>query len=159
MNDRMKQTRTILMSVFCGYLTLAVLATVLFETGILESGTATGNAQAEFMTEVVMELMTLGNIWLALRLFKMSLIRQDLLDRGQEALRKWGVLRLSLLGIPMVADALFYQIFLNTTFGYLAIILLICQPFVYPSMARCEFEVSSDNTNTNEETNDSHSKL
>lgn len=155
----MKQTRTVLMSVFCGFLTFAVGAALLFETGLLETGTATGSPQTEFIVETVMELMTLANIWLALRLFKTQYVRHELQTHGHEAHRKWGVLRLSLLGIPLVANTLFYEVFLNTTFGYMAIILLICQPFVYPSQARCEYEITADNANENEEANNRHSQL
>ncbi len=140
----MKQTRNILMGFFLGALLLTGLIVVLFETNTLEQGTAVGNSQVEFVLTVAMELLSLGQIWLALRLFKMKVVKQDLIRRKADALRKWGVLRLMLLDIPMVFNALFYELFLNTTFGYLAIILLICHPFVYPSLARCESEISAD---------------
>jgi hypothetical protein len=59
------------------------------------------------------------------------------------ALRKWGVLRLSMLEVPLLANTLFYYIYMNTTFGYMAIILLICLAFVYPSMNRCLADVEN----------------
>jgi hypothetical protein len=31
---------------------------------------------------------------------------------------------------------------MNTTFGYLGIILLLCLPFVFPSLSRCEAETT-----------------
>ena len=155
----MKQTRNILMSVFVGAIVLTALIILVFETGLLEQGTAIGDSQKEFVITVVMELVTLAQIWLALRLFKIKQVRQDLMARKEVALRKWGVLRLYLLDIPLVANALFYELFMNTTFGYLAIILLICQPFVYPSMTRCEAEVSQENPDKHEENNDRHSQL
>lgn len=141
----MKQTRNILMAFFLSALLLTGGIVVLFETNILEQGMAVGNSQAEFVLTVAMELLSLGQIWLALRLFKMKVVKQDLIRRKADALRKWGVLRLMLLDIPMVFNALFYELFLNTTFGYLAIILLICHPFVYPSLSRCEAEVETEN--------------
>lgn len=140
----MKQTRNILMCVFVWALVLTALIVLVFETGLLEQGTAIGDSQIEFIITIVMELLTLAQIWLALRLFKIKQVREDLLTRKEIALRKWGVLRLDLLDIPLLANALFYELFMNTTFGYMAIILLICQPFVYPSMARCEAEVTSE---------------
>lgn len=124
---------------------MAFLIVLLFETGVLEQGTATGSSQQEFVITVFMELLTLLQIWLALRLFKFRMVHDDLMARKETALRKWGVLRLELLLLPMVANALFYELFMNTTFGYLAIIQLICLPFVYPSLARCESEVAPDN--------------
>ena len=155
----MKQIQTFLMSVFWGFLTLAVVELLVFETELLESGIAVGNSQAEFATEVVMELMTLGNIWLSLRLFKIGKVKRDIANRGIEALRKWGFIRLYLLNLPLVANVLFYELFLKPTFGYLAIIILICLPFVYPSLARCESEVTPDNVYENEEINNHHSQL
>lgn len=98
-----------LMTVFVGALALAALIVTVFETGALEQGTAVGNSQVEFVITVVMELLTLGQIWLALRLFKIRQIRQDLVSRKEFALRKWGVLRLEILDIPLVANVLFYE--------------------------------------------------
>ena len=155
----MKRTRNILMTFFIGGILLPIIIVLLFETDVIMSGTAVGATQSEFVLTVVMELLTLAQVWLALRLFKMKLVKNDLLARKETALLKWGTLRLSLLDLPMLFNALFYEIFLNTTFGYLALILLICQPFVYPSQARCEFEATPDTVNDNEETNDSHSQL
>ena len=133
------------MAVFVGALVLTGIVVLLFETDILLAGTAVGNSQVEFVMTVIMELLSLGQIWLALRLFKLKMVKQDLVARKEVALRNWGILRLLLLDIPMLFNAIFYEIFLNTTFGYLTIILLICQAFVYPSLARCEAEVTPDN--------------
>ena len=57
---------------------------------------------------------------------------------------KWGMLRLLILEAPMVIDTLLYYIYMNTTFGYLAIILLLCLPFVFPSLNRCLAETSEE---------------
>ena len=155
----MKKTKNILMGFFIGGVLLPILIVLLFETDVLISGTAAGRTQDEFVLTVVMELITLADAWLALRLFKINFVRKDLLARKEVALMKWGALRMFLLDMPMLFNVFFYEIFLQTTFGYLAIILLICQPFVYPSMARCESEVTPDNTVDHEETNDHHSQL
>ena len=133
------------MTVFVGALVLTGIVVLLFETDILLAGTAVGNSQVEFVMTVIMELLSLGQIWLALRLFKFKMVKQDLVARKEVALRNWGILRLLLLDIPMLFNAIFYEIFLNTTFGYLTIILLICQAFVYPSLTRCEAEVTPEN--------------
>ena len=87
-----------------------------------------------------MELVTLADAWLALRLFKMEIIRSDLQRRKEVALLKWGTLRIFLLDMPMLFNAFLYEMFLQTTFGYLAIIL-------------------PDNAVENEETNNHHSQL
>ena len=147
------------MGFFIGGILLPIIIVLLFETDVLMSGTAIGATQPEFVLTVIMQLLTLAQIWLALRLFKLKIVKNDLLARKEAALLKWGTLRLFLLDMPLLFNAFFYEIFLNTAFGYLALILLICQPFVYPSQARCEFEVTPDTVNDNEETNDSHSQL
>lgn len=141
----MKQTHNILMMIFVGALLLTGVIVLLFETDILMSGMAVGESQKEFIATVIMELLSLGQIWIALRLFKFKVVKQDLVSRKEVALRKWGILRLLLLDIPLLFNALFYEIFLNTTFCYLGFILLLCQPFVFPSLSRCEAEVTPDN--------------
>ena len=50
--------------------------------------------------------------------------------------------RLLILEAPMVINTLLYYIYMNTTFGYLGIMLLLCLPFVFPSLNRCEGEVT-----------------
>ena len=53
-----------------------------------------------------------------------------------------GMTRLIILEAPMVINTLLYYIYMNTTFGYLGIILLLCLPFVFPSLSRCEDETT-----------------
>jgi hypothetical protein len=57
---------------------------------------------------------------------------------------KWGTIRLLILQVPMLADTLLYYMYMNTTFGYLAIMLLLCLPFVFPSLNRCLAETSEE---------------
>lgn len=139
----MKETRNFLMTVFVGALVLTGLIVLVYETGGLESGAMAEKKEIEFITLTMMEIMTLAAIYLALRFFKMEKIRQDLVAHKEVALKKWGLLRMELLDVPLIANTLFYEWYLNTTFGYMAIILLICQPFIYPSMARCLAETES----------------
>ena len=63
-----------------------------------------------------MELATLGCAFLALRLFKFDRVHRALNEQKAVALKKWGLLRLLLLFLPLLAD---------------------CLPFVYPSEGRC----------------------
>lgn len=139
----MRETRNFLMTIYVGALVLAGVILLLYETGVLESGLVLESKKPEFITLTAMEIMTLVAIYLGLRLFKTEKIHQDLLERKETALKKWGLLRLQLLDVPLIANILFYEWYLNTTFGYMAIILLICQPFVFPSMSRCIAETES----------------
>lgn len=138
---KMTEVRNKLLALFVGMIVAALLIVVLFETGVCEDGVLTGvNPQVEFAFLTVMELLTIAMIPLALRLLKFKNIENELRERHLEALKKWGALRLLLLELPLVLNTLFYYLFLNTSFGYMAIILLICMAFVYPSEPRCAVE-------------------
>jgi hypothetical protein len=99
--------------------------------------------QTEFLLTTLMELLTLTCVYMALRLFKFDKVHQELVTRKADGLRRWGLIRLAILLLPMPLNTVLYYLFMNTTFGYMAIILAICLPFVYPSEARCEAETES----------------
>lgn len=126
------------MSLFWGSIVLAVLLAVLFETGLMPKAVWQDYASQEVMTRMIMELVTLAMIPLSLYLFKFGHVHADLLKRKEKALNLWGVLRLLMLLVPMIVNTLLYYMFMQTTYGYMAIILLICLPFVYPSLGRCK---------------------
>lgn len=126
------------MSLFWGCIVLAVLLAVLFETELLPKAVWQDYASQEVMTRMIMELVTLAMIPLSLYLFKFGHVHADLLKRKEKALNLWGVLRLLMLLVPMIVNTLLYYMFMQTTYGYMAIILLICLPFVYPSLGRCK---------------------
>lgn len=133
----MKRTQCILMGFFITTIVVVVALVVLFETDVIASGLLAGDNQTEFVFTTMMELITLGFAFLSLRLFKFGAIRADLFVRKETALQKWGVLRLMLIQGPLWFNTLLYYLYMSPTFGYLAIILALCLPFVYPSMSRC----------------------
>ena len=129
------------------YMSLAAIALaiiILYETDILEAGVMEEQKQLEFILTAMMELISLGAAFMGLRLFKFKTVHNDLVNRQEPAMWKWGVIRLLILGVPMVIDTLLYYIFMNTTFGYLAVMLLLCLPFVFPSVNRCLAETSEE---------------
>ena len=129
------------------YMSLAAIALaiiLLYETDILEAGVMEEQKQLEFILTALMELISLGAAFLGLRLFKFKTVHNDLVNRQEPAMWKWGVIRLLILEVPMVIDTLLYYIFMNTTFGYLAVMLLLCLPFVFPSVNRCLAETSEE---------------
>ena len=136
--EYMKKTRNILMALFWGGTVVAVLLAVVFETGLLPKALWQDDASQEVVTRMMMELVTLAMIPLSLYLFKIGHVHADLLKRKEKALNLWGVLRLLMLLLPMVVNTLLYYMFMQTTYGYMAIILLISLPFVFPSMGRCK---------------------
>jgi hypothetical protein len=139
----MKETKNLLMGVYVAGIVLALTIVCLYETEVVVPGVLATDKQSEFLMTFLMELMTLGCAFLALRLFKFEKIHQKLITGKAVALRKWGLIRLLILLLPLLADTLLYYIYMNTTFGYLGIILALCLPFVYPSMSRCEAETEA----------------
>ena len=139
----MKETKNLLMGVFVAGIVLPLIIVCLYETEVVVPGLLATDKQSEFLLTFLMELMTLGCAFLALRLFKFEKIHQELTTGKAVALRKWGVLRLLILLLPLWADTLLYYIYMNPTFGYLGIILVLCLPFVYPSESRCEAETEA----------------
>ena len=123
---------------------LTLIVIVLYETNILETGIMAEEKQSEFILTALMELVSLGVAFLGLRLFKFKAVHNDLVSRQEPAMMKWGTIRLLTLEVPMLADTLLYYIYMNTTFGYLAIMLLLCLPFVFPSLNRCLAETASE---------------
>jgi hypothetical protein len=137
----MKKVKNTLTVLLWTVLALALIVVVLFETDVLMFGYYAGSGeQAEFLLTTMMELLTLAVIPLALKLFKFPRVHADLVSRKAEALRKWGLLRLLMLLVPLLVNTLLYYAYANVAFGYLAIILVIVLPFVYPSMERCQSE-------------------
>jgi len=142
--EDMKKTQTTLMIVYVGIILMTLLLVVLCETDVLDSGQMAHNKQAEFVTTAMMELITLASAFFGLRMFKFQVVRQQLLSQQASALLKFGLVRLVMLEAPMLSNTLFYYMFMNPTFGYMAIILLLCLPFVYPSMSRCIAETTEE---------------
>ena len=132
------------MAVFALLLVAMVGIIALYEIGVLESGVLTDSKQTEFLAMTGMELTSLAGAFLGLRLFKFQKIHDALLTQKEPALLRWGMLRLLILEVPMVSNTYLYYMYMNTTFGYLAIILLLCLPFVFPSLSRCIAETTEE---------------
>lgn len=131
---------------FWGLLAVVFTIVAVFESGIAAMGMLTGDKGMEFVLMTVMELLTVVMIPVALRLFKTRRVSEDLGRRKEAALMSWGAARMLMLGCPLVINTLLYYLFMQTTFGYLAIIILICMVFVYPGRDRCDYEVKSMET-------------
>lgn len=110
-----------------------LLAAIVYECDVLPTGVFAGNAQEEFLTVTFMELLTIVMIPLALRLFKAKDVERKVEEGDTTALKKWGSLRILMITVPLLFNTMGYYLFMNTTFGYMALILLICLPFVYIS--------------------------
>ena len=140
----MKQVSKQLMLVYTLLVAVALVIVLLYELDVLEAGTLAESKQTEFIAMTTMELTSLAAAFLGLRLFKFPKIHESLVTQKEPALLKWGMLRLLVLEVPMVSNTYLYYIYMNTTFGYLAIILLLCLPFVFPSVNRCMAETTEE---------------
>lgn len=107
----MQPLRIIYFTLLAGMLLFAlILEIVPVLDGILPSGT-----MLEFGCEYVLAIITLGLVYLALRLIKKNI-----------------VLRMTMLELPTFANLIFYHAFMNSSFGYLAVICFIAFAFVFP---------------------------
>ena len=129
----MNKTINLLRTVLIANVGLAVVLAAFYELDMLPSGMLAGRAQDEFLCTISMELLTIVLIPVGLRLFKTKDVERRLDEGDIKAFRKWGVVRILMITVPLVLNTLLYYNFMNTTFGYMALILLICLPFIYPA--------------------------
>lgn len=129
----MKKTVNILRTLFIASVGIAVVVAALYELDILPSGVLADRPQDEFLCTIAMELVTIVFIPIALRLFKTKDVDRRLDEGDIKTFKTWSIVRILMITVPLLMNTLLYYIFMNTTFGYMALILLICLPFIYPS--------------------------
>lgn len=133
----LKTTQRILMVNFAVMVLVAMAMVALYETEVLEASDMVAHGQAVFAAQIAMELVTIVAIPAALKMFSLKTVRRRLLRGKAESLLRWGTARINMLCLPMIANTYLYYQTMSPTFGYMAIILLLCLFFVYPSMDRC----------------------
>lgn len=140
----MKKVQKKLIALFAAPCIVAATLYILGEFGHVDMALLSDvSDQTRFVVSTAMILLTLALIPLALRLFKFQQVNADLLNRKEEALAKWGGLRLFILGALLVVNTLlYYMLGSEPAFGYLAIVTLLTMPFVIPTMSRCIAETS-----------------
>lgn len=136
----MKRTQSILTIEIATFVVAALIVVVLFESNTLLEGSLADSKTHEFLVVTAMELLTLCTVPLALRLFKFKSVERSLKENGQQALLKWGTIRIMLIVVPMLLNVILFYLFGNVAFGYMAIILFLCLFFIYPTKSRCEAE-------------------
>lgn len=110
--NQIKTFRTIYWAILAGI----VLVGVVLEFIDVLDGIFFGDPTLEFSLQWIMILITLGSIYLALKMIK-----------------KNPIVRMALLEGPAIINILLYHGFQNASFGYLAIMCVIAYAFVYPS--------------------------
>lgn len=126
-------------------LSWVLLLVIIYETELLAPGTWADAHEMQFLLLSLMEILTIVCIPLALKLFVMKRVRRKLVEGKGEALLRLGFIRHLLLWLPMIVNTYFYYNTMSAAFGYMAIILLLCMFFVYPSAARCYAETEAPN--------------
>lgn len=129
----MKKTVNILRTLFIASVGIAVVVAALYELDILPTGVLADRPQDEFLCTIAMELVTIVFIPIALRLFKTKDVDRRLDEGDIKTFKTWSIVRILMITVPLLMNTLLYYIFMNTTFGYMALILLICLPFIYPA--------------------------
>ena len=140
----MKKTCNLLMAIFISVLVIPTLLYILGEFLHVDMGIfAEADKEQRFICSTVMILLTIALLPLSLRLFKFRRISEDLQQRQAPALARWGSLRLIIMGMLLVVNTFLYYAFeLEASYGYLAVVTLLCMPFVIPTMERCKAEVA-----------------
>ena len=129
----MKKTVNILRTLFIASVGIAVVVAALYELDILPTGVLADRPQDEFLCTIAMELVTIVFIPIALRLFKTKDVDRRLDEGDIKTFKTWSIVRILMITVPLLMNTLLYYLFMNTTFGYMALILLICLPFIYPA--------------------------
>ena len=129
----MKKTVNILRTLFIASVGIAVVVAALYELDMLPSGVLADRPQDEFLCTIAMELVTIVFIPIALRLFKTKDVDRRLDEGDIKTFKTWSIVRILMITVPLLMNTLLYYLFMNTTFGYMALILLICLPFIYPA--------------------------
>lgn len=138
-----RKETTIVYILYYSTIGLALALAVLFEAAVLTVGDMAVDRQVEFVIAALMELVTLATIPVALRMFKFGFVTRRLSVGTSRSLFCLNLLRVLLLGLPLLANTLFYYVFMATPFGYMAIIILISMAFVSP-LTRIETNSSEE---------------
>ena len=129
----MKKTVNILRTLFIASVGIAVVVAALYELDILPSGVLADRPQDEFLCTIAMELVTIVFIPIAFRTPKPKDVDRRLDEGDIKTFKTWSIVRILMITVPLLMNTLLYYIFMNTTFGYMALILLICLPIIYPA--------------------------
>lgn len=144
MKEKMKKTVNILRYQFWGYIIVSLALVIIYENDLLSSGFLYGRKQLEFILQMLMILVTLGGVYMSLKLFAIKSIKEKLHRGAEKALIVWGSWRIGMLGLPMMVNVILYYAYMNPAFGYMAIIQFIAMFFIIPTRRRSEYETGNE---------------
>ncbi|EKY03136.1 hypothetical protein HMPREF9151_00479 [Hoylesella saccharolytica F0055] len=138
----------ILQITFYSIVVTAILLVLLFENNVFSTGLYADNKPADFLFTTILEVLTICCIPLALRLIKDKTMKKYDVPRRMQIYRRKAMLRLLLLGCPLLVNTFLYYLFMNVAFGYMAIILFLCLLFIIPTKERQQREARIDDVKT-----------
>lgn len=130
------------MSIYVGLIVVTLVIVVLGETGAIPNGVIAHRVIEQYYIAIVMELLTICIIPLSLRLFRFKFVAKRLSQ--VRALQHWSIVRMLMLQVPMIVNAVLYYLFYNVAFGYMGIILLLSCFFITPTMQKCKEELACE---------------
>ena len=139
----MKSTQRILAIIYIIFLLSTAVIYLCCELFDIDLGFLVDYKQLNIVVQMIIIIITLSGVPLSLRLFKFKRVKNELHDNSSLNLKKWGMLRIFILGSLLVVNTLLYYLFgCEPSYGYLSVIVLISMLFVMPTMERCLAETS-----------------
>lgn len=142
--DEIKKTLDVLKKAFAAFWGLAIVIVVVHEINDGETGLVADNVKIVYWMETVSILLTVINVPLALKLFALVLkkkIDQVPLVEALRLYKRWSLIRLLLLFIPVLAGLITYYMCLSTTGLLCAAIGLTASFFCVPTEHRLKADL------------------
>lgn len=134
-DNEIKTLQTIFYALFSGVLTF--FAIVEFVIGDMFSSSITVDAPTlDFAFESGLVIITLGAIYLSLRLPKIKMIEEKLIADPIAKFREYSIVRFAMLEGVAILNIVSYMCFGNSSYAWLATIALLASPFIYPTKER-----------------------
>ena len=123
---------------------LLLMAVVEFLLLDIAGGLFADDKQFEFVYQSFMILLTLGGIYVVLRLFKFEGIKKRIQEHQLTAYSRWSLIRMLVLEGIAILNIGGYFLFVNSSFVYLWLIIMLSFSFLYPTRERLINETGID---------------
>ena len=153
MEKELKRLIRILKAEYALMWVLTVLLAALYECDILPQGLFAGDAQMEYIMQVISILLTICLIPLSLRLFNLSLTRHIAalpLKNALKSYRRWSEIRIALLTVASLASLSAYYWTMDTTGLLCTGMTVIASLFCVPGKERLLSELNLSDTSLSE---------
>lgn len=142
MNQIIKQLK-LLFYLIVG-VSLLLMAVVEFLLLDIAGGLFADDKQFEFVYQSFMILLTLGGIYVVLRFFKFEGIKKRIQEHQLTAYSRWSLIRMLVLEGIAILNIGGYFLFVNSSFVYLWLIIMLSFSFLYPTRERLINETGID---------------